>query len=70
MGKTRGGRKRKGSGDDPSGSDFHGSGGPQEAAAFIAETPIDEPGDDGRNVETLKSLVEPGTPKTHHDGNS
>ncbi len=26
-------------------------------AAFIAETPIDEPGDDGRNVETLKSLV-------------
>jgi deoxyribonuclease-4 len=27
-------------------------------AAFIAETPIDEPGDDLRNVETLKSLVE------------
>jgi len=27
-------------------------------AAFIAETPIDEPGDDVRNVETLKSLVE------------
>jgi deoxyribonuclease-4 len=26
-------------------------------AAFIAETPIDEPGDDRRNVETLKSLV-------------
>jgi deoxyribonuclease-4 len=26
-------------------------------AAFIAETPIDEPGDDKRNVETLKSLV-------------
>jgi deoxyribonuclease-4 len=26
-------------------------------AAFIAETPIDEPGDDSRNVETLKSLV-------------
>jgi deoxyribonuclease-4 len=26
-------------------------------AAFIAETPIDEPGDDLRNVETLKSLV-------------
>lgn len=25
--------------------------------AFIAETPIDEPGDDRRNVETLKSLV-------------
>ncbi len=26
-------------------------------AAFIAETPIDEPGDDLRNVEALKSLV-------------
>jgi deoxyribonuclease-4 len=26
-------------------------------AAFIAETPIDEPGDDRRNVETLKKLV-------------
>jgi len=26
-------------------------------AAFIAETPIDEPGDDVRNIETLKSLV-------------
>jgi deoxyribonuclease IV len=26
-------------------------------AAFIAETPIDEPGDDRRNVETLKTLV-------------
>jgi len=26
-------------------------------AAFIAETPIDEPGDDKRNVETLKKLV-------------
>src|SRR5205823_13064281 len=27
-------------------------------AAFIAETPIDEPGDDLRNVQALKSLVE------------
>jgi deoxyribonuclease-4 len=27
-------------------------------SAFIAETPIDEPGDDRRNVEALKSLVE------------
>ena len=27
--------------------------------AFIAETPIDEPGDDRKNVETLKSLVKP-----------
>ena len=27
-------------------------------AAFIAETPIDEPGDDKRNVEALKNLVE------------
>jgi deoxyribonuclease-4 len=26
-------------------------------AAFIAETPIDEPGDDRRNVEALKKLV-------------
>ena len=26
-------------------------------AAFIAETPIEQPGDDRRNVETLKSLV-------------
>lgn len=28
-----------------------------EHAAFIAETPIDEPGDDLRNIEMLKSLV-------------
>ena len=28
-------------------------------AAFIAETPIDQPGDDRRNVEMLRSLVEP-----------
>ncbi len=27
-------------------------------AAFIAETPIDDPGDDLRNVETLKGLVQ------------
>jgi deoxyribonuclease-4 len=27
--------------------------------AFIAETPIDEPGDDQRNVEALKKLVKP-----------
>jgi deoxyribonuclease-4 len=27
-------------------------------AAFIAETPLDEPGDDERNVRVLKSLVE------------
>ena len=26
-------------------------------AAFIAETPIDKPGDDRRNLEMLKSLV-------------
>jgi deoxyribonuclease-4 len=26
-------------------------------AAFIAETPIDEPRDDMRNIERLKSLV-------------
>jgi deoxyribonuclease-4 len=26
--------------------------------AFIAETPLDEPGDDERNVRVLKSLVE------------
>jgi deoxyribonuclease-4 len=31
-----------------------------EHAAFIAETPIDDPGDDLRNVETLKSLVAVG----------
>jgi deoxyribonuclease-4 len=26
-------------------------------AAFIAETPVDEPGDEERNVKVLKSLV-------------
>ena len=31
-------------------------------AAFIAETPIEEPGDDLRNIETLKSLVNVATP--------
>jgi deoxyribonuclease-4 len=30
-------------------------------AAFIAETPIDEPGDDRRNVSALKKLVAPST---------
>jgi len=35
-----------------------------EHAAFIAETPIDEPQDDLRNIETLKSLVVvPSKPK-------
>jgi deoxyribonuclease IV len=33
-------------------------------AAFIAETPIDEPGDDRRNVDTLKDLVEDKKPST------
>ncbi|MGD0628188.1 MAG: deoxyribonuclease IV [Terracidiphilus sp.] len=28
-------------------------------AAFIAETPVDEPGDEERNVRVLKSLVQP-----------
>jgi deoxyribonuclease-4 len=32
-----------------------------EQAAFIAETPIDEPGDDLKNVALLKSLVETPT---------
>jgi deoxyribonuclease-4 len=32
-----------------------------EHAAFIAETPIEEPRDDLRNIETLKSLVEVAT---------
>jgi deoxyribonuclease-4 len=27
-------------------------------AAFIAETPIDEPGDDRRNIDALKALVD------------
>jgi deoxyribonuclease-4 len=27
--------------------------------AFIAETPVDQPGDEERNVKALKSLVEP-----------
>ena len=37
-------------------------------AAFIAETPIDEPGDDMRNVEALKKLVHDAeaTEKTTH----
>ena len=28
-------------------------------AAFIAETPVDFPGDEERNVRVLKSLVQP-----------
>jgi deoxyribonuclease IV len=31
--------------------------------AFIAETPIDEPGDDERNVRALKSLITPSKPR-------
>jgi hypothetical protein len=38
LSKTRGGRERSSSGDNPSGTDFYGAGGPDEAAAFIAET--------------------------------
>lgn len=34
-------------------------------AAFIAETPIDEPGDDRRNVEALKELVTTKVTKQH-----
>ncbi|HZU32429.1 MAG TPA: deoxyribonuclease IV [Candidatus Angelobacter sp.] len=33
-----------------------------EHASFIAETPIEEPGDDLRNIETLKSLVRVADP--------
>jgi hypothetical protein len=44
-------------------------------AAFIAETPIDEPGDDRRNVDTLKSLVakskvRPGNGSNRESSNS
>jgi deoxyribonuclease-4 len=35
-----------------------------EHAAFIAETPIEEPGDDLRNIAVLKSLVEVEKPST------
>jgi hypothetical protein len=38
LSKTGGGRKRRSSGDKPSGADLYGRGDPQEAAAFIAET--------------------------------
>jgi hypothetical protein len=38
LGKVGGGRKRKDSGQVPPGDDPHGSGGPDEAAAFIAAT--------------------------------
>ena len=37
-------------------------------AAFIAETPIDEPGDDSRNVEALKSLVDSKPVKSEKTG--
>jgi deoxyribonuclease IV len=30
--------------------------------AFIAETPVDDPGDDSRNVQTLRALVTSGAP--------
>jgi deoxyribonuclease IV len=39
-----------------------------EHAAFIAETPIDEPGDDLRNVTILKSLVETRVEATSAEG--
>jgi deoxyribonuclease-4 len=32
-------------------------------AAFIAETPIDKPGDDRRNVDALKRLVNDHSPR-------
>lgn len=38
-------------------------------AAFIAETPIDEPGDDRRNVAALKALVETKASDPVHAGN-
>ena len=34
-------------------------------AAFIAETPVDEPGDEERNVRVLKSLVAPESSAAH-----
>jgi deoxyribonuclease-4 len=36
-------------------------------AAFIAETPIDEPGDDQKNVDALKALVADRTATDHTD---
>lgn len=37
--------------------------------AFIAETPVDEPGDEERNVRVLKSLVDTPKPKSSRSGN-
>jgi deoxyribonuclease IV len=37
-------------------------------AAFIAETPIDEPLDDLKNIEALKSCVKKPPSNTHHSG--
>jgi deoxyribonuclease-4 len=37
--------------------------------AFIAETPVDEPGDEERNVRVLKSLVDTPKPKVSRSGN-
>jgi deoxyribonuclease-4 len=37
-------------------------------AAFIAETPIDEPLDDLRNIDALKSCVKNAKPRTHDGG--
>jgi hypothetical protein len=57
--KIGGGRKRRSSGDQPAGSDPHGSGGPDEAAAFIAETSGELSKIAGRHgLETLKHLLD------------
>jgi hypothetical protein len=59
LGKTRGGRKRRSSGDNPSGSDFYGTGGPKEAAAFIAETSCELSKIAERHgLETLRHLLD------------
>jgi hypothetical protein len=58
LGKTKGGRKRRSSGDNPSGADVYGSGGPEEAAAFIGETSAELSKIAERHgLETLRHLL-------------
>jgi hypothetical protein len=59
LGKGGGGRKRKASGTRTPEADIYGAGGPQEAAAFIAETTAElSQIADRHGLEMLKHLLD------------
>jgi hypothetical protein len=59
LSKTGGGQKPRGSGRQPTGSDLHGRGDPEEAVSFIAETTAElSKIADRHGLETLRHLLD------------